>query len=60
LKDNHIIGALLIGEISNSGLYARLIREKADISKIKDDLLDRDLSYIKISEVIDKKEKIYI
>lgn len=61
LKDGRLIGALLVGDIRNSGLYLRLIKEKADISKIKDDLLDVNLSYAKIAELIKKEEeKIYL
>ncbi|MDP1852813.1 MAG: FAD-dependent oxidoreductase [Candidatus Omnitrophota bacterium] len=61
LKGSRLIGALLVGDIRNSGLYLRLIKEKADISKIKDDLLDANLSYAKIAELIKKKEeKIYL
>lgn len=60
-KDNRLIGALLTGDIRNSGLYLRLIKERSDISKIKDDLMDMDLSYAKIRDLIKREEeKIYI
>lgn len=59
-KDSRLIGALLTGDIRNSGLYLRLIREKADISKIKDDLLDAKLNYAKIADLVKEEEKIYL
>ena len=60
LRDNHIIGALLLGDISNSGLYLNMIKQKSGVSKIKDDLLDENLSYAGISDLIKSKEEIYI
>lgn len=60
LRNGRIIGALFTGSISNSGLYLRMIKEKTDISKIKDDLLDANLSYAKIADLVKDEEKIYI
>lgn len=59
-KDSRLVGAVLVGDIRNSGLYLRLIKEKADISKVKDDLLGRNLSYAQISDLVKDEEKIYI
>ena len=59
-KNSRLIGALLAGNIHNSGLYLRLIKERSDISKIKDDLLDVNLNYAKIAELVKEEEKIYI
>lgn len=59
-RDGRLIGAVCVGAIVNSGLYLRLIKEKADISKIKDALLDENLSYAKISDLVKEEEKIYI
>ena len=34
IKDSRLFGAVMIGDIKNSGLFLRLIREKIDISSI--------------------------
>lgn len=60
IDKGRIIGTLLLGDIANSGLYFHLIKEKADISKIQDDLLDTNLSYARISDFVRQDEKIYI
>lgn len=39
LKDNKINGFVLLGDISNAGLYFSLLRKREDISEYKDDLL---------------------
>ncbi|MFO7819981.1 MAG: FAD-dependent oxidoreductase [Halanaerobacter sp.] len=43
LKDNQLRGAIFIGEINNSGVYGRLIKEEIDLSDKKDRLFE--LSY---------------
>lgn len=43
LKDNQLRGAIFIGEINNSGVYGRLIKEGIDLSDKKDRLFE--LSY---------------
>ena len=60
IRQGRLIGAVFVGSIAKSGLYLRLIKEKADISKIKDDLLDENLNYAKIAELVKEEEKIYI
>ncbi len=59
IKDGIIFGAILLGRIENAGIYLKLIREKVDISKIKDSIL-YDVSYPKILNLIKKKEKVYV
>ena len=61
IDGDRLIGALFVGSIANSGLYTRLIKERINISGIKDDLLDENISYAKIKNLVkEEKEKIYI
>lgn len=41
VKDNKITGFVLLGDISNSGVYLSLLRKKVDISNFKDKLLSK-------------------
>lgn len=60
LRGNHLFGAVLVGDIRNSGIFLRLIREKIDISEIKDKLLQETFSYADIKDLVKEKEKIYV
>ena len=60
LKDNCIKGVILLGRIENSGLYLELIRKKADVSSLKEDLLNDSLNYAKIMDLLGTKERIYL
>lgn len=58
LRENRLVGAVLVGDIRSSGLYLRLIREKVDVSSIKDRLMEENLSYPDIMDYLkDKKDK---
>ena len=43
LKDNKLRGAIFVGDINESGVYGKLIKEKIDLSNYKDRLFE--LSY---------------
>ena len=45
LSGNVVVGAVLVGEIENAGVYAALMRKKVDISSVKDRLLDSDFGF---------------
>jgi len=45
LDGNRIRGMIFVGDISRSGIFASLIRNKIDISNVKDKLLEPDFSY---------------
>lgn len=60
LKNNILVGAVLVGDIRPSGVLLRLIREKIDVSSIKDKLLRRGFGYPDIIELVKEKEKIYV
>ena len=48
IKDNTIIGAILIGHIERAGIYHGLIKNKIDISSVKDMLLREDFGIIQL------------
>jgi len=56
LKDKKLVGAVLVGNIENAGVYLALIRRKVDISGIKDILLEDWFDYSKVSELLEQKE----
>ncbi|MBU1124399.1 MAG: FAD-dependent oxidoreductase [Candidatus Omnitrophica bacterium] len=60
LKDNHLVGAVLVGDIKSSGAYLRLIRERIDCSSIKDMLLQEDFGYPHIVDFVKEKENVYV
>ncbi len=60
LKNNCLIGAILVGDIKNSGILLRLIREKVNVVSIKDRLLSENFSFADIKDLVKEKEKIYI
>ncbi len=53
---NRLIGAVLIGNIDNAGVYLALIRRKADVSSVRNLLLEESFDYLKVSHLLEKKE----
>lgn len=60
IKNNILSGAILIGDIRNSGVFLRVIREKIDVRPFKDKLLSHNFGYPDIMEFVKDKEKIYV
>jgi NAD(P)H-nitrite reductase large subunit len=62
IRDNVLIGALLAGNIKNSGVFLKLIREKINVSAVKDKLLSDNFGYPNIMELISASEsdEVYI
>jgi len=60
LKDNLLLGAILVGDIKASGVFLRLIREKIDVSTIKDKLLGENFGFPDLLDLVKDKEKIYV
>jgi len=59
-KDNFIVGATLVGDIKNSGIFLRLIRERIDVSSFKDRLLQENFGYPDIMDLVKDKEQVYV
>jgi len=41
----HLVGAVLVGDITNAGIYRYLIREKKDVSAVKRQIIAHRLHY---------------
>ena len=54
LKDNFIVGAIFVGDIKNSGVFLRLIRERINVSTFKDRLLQESFGYPDIMDFVSK------
>jgi len=50
LRDDVIVGLILVGEISQTGVYAALMRKKANVKKYKDRLLRPDFGYALVGQ----------
>lgn len=60
LKNNFLVGAVLAGNINNSGLFLRLIKEKIEVSSFKDKLLQENFGYPDIMDLVKDKEQVYV
>ena len=60
LHNNILVGAVLVGDINNSGVYLRLIRERIDVTSFKERLLKESFGYPDIIDFIEEKEKLYV
>lgn len=54
LKENRIVGVVLVGDIQAAGIVGPLIRNKVDVSSIKHLLLEEDFNYAKIMPLVAK------
>jgi len=60
LKNNILVGAILVGDIKNSGVLLRLIRERINVSSLKDKLLQENFGYPQILDLVKEKEQVYV
>ncbi|HUV24220.1 MAG TPA: FAD-dependent oxidoreductase [Methanomassiliicoccales archaeon] len=51
IKNGRLVGAVCIGQVENAGIFAELIRQKIDVSEIKELLLDEDFDYAKLHDL---------
>lgn len=56
LKGNRLVGFTTINNIENAGVYTALIRKKADISSIKNILLEDYFDYPKVRDLLEGEE----
>ncbi len=60
IRDNLLVGAILLGRISNAGVFLNLIREKIDISKIKEKILHPGFAYPHTIELNRERDTTYV
>ncbi|MGA1790409.1 MAG: NAD(P)/FAD-dependent oxidoreductase [bacterium] len=54
IEGNRIIGVILIGKIDRAGIYTGLIKDKTDISSVKDHLLKEDFGLLSLPKAYRK------
>ena len=59
LRDNAVVGVVLVGEIENAGVYAALMRKKVDITSIKQRLLDRNFGFADVLPLVTQERAKY-
>ena len=59
LKENRIVGMVLVGDIKAAGIIGPLIRNRVDISSIKHLLLDDTFNYAKIMPLVAKYQECF-
>ncbi len=60
LNNKIIVGAVFAGDIKNSGVFLRLIKERIDVSSFEDRLLQENFGYPDIMDFVKDKETIYV
>ena len=60
LEDNRLVGGIFVGNINQSGVFLKLIREKINISSIKDRLLNDNFGYPDIMDLTRETDKVYV
>ncbi len=60
LKGEILVGMIFVGDIINSGFYAKLIRNQINIGKVKEKLLQPDFSYTYFKHMEFEEESPYI
>jgi len=55
LKDNKIVGFIFLGEIDKAGILFRLLKNRVDVSTIKDSLLDEEFGIVNLPEQLRKE-----
>ncbi len=56
IQNNRLVGAILVGDIANAGIYMALIRKKADISEVADILLEDYFDYSKVANLLESEK----
>ena len=60
LDKNHLVGMIAIGDISNCGVFLRLIKERTDITLIKNELVSQTFNYAKVLDLVKQKDEVFI
>lgn len=59
LRDNVVVGVVLVGEIENAGVYAALMRKKVDVTPIKQRLLDSNFGFADVLPLVTQERDKY-
>jgi NAD(P)H-nitrite reductase large subunit len=50
LKDDRLVGAILVGRISRAGIYTGLIRNKLDVSEYRKNLMSEQFGLLSLPD----------
>ncbi|MHB9036906.1 MAG: NAD(P)/FAD-dependent oxidoreductase [Armatimonadota bacterium] len=59
LKDNVVVGVVLVGDIKSAGVYAALMRKKVDVSSVKDQLLESGFGFGTVLHLVGEQKDKY-
>lgn len=54
LKDNHLVGAVLVGNVERAGIFSGLIRDGIDVTPFKELLMEKDFGFIHLPKELRK------
>jgi NAD(P)H-nitrite reductase large subunit len=57
LKDNKIVGFILVNAIQNAGLYLSMLRQQLDITPVKSQILEEKFNYARAIDLLDLKDE---
>jgi NAD(P)H-nitrite reductase large subunit len=60
LRGDHLVGAVLVGDIKSGGVMLRMIKEKIDISGLEERMLQEDFGYPDILNTVNDKGAMYV
>ncbi|MFC1709529.1 NAD(P)/FAD-dependent oxidoreductase [Candidatus Omnitrophota bacterium] len=60
LRDNLLVGGIFVGKLDCSGVYLELIKKKADVSGIIDELMKPNFSYANAFDLLGSQDSIYL
>lgn len=55
IRDNKLIGFIIIGDVRSAGIYTNLIRKQADLSAVDFDILAKDANLLPFGEIYRRK-----
>ena len=55
IKDNRLVGFIIIGDVKSAGIYTNLIRTKADLSAFDLDILTKKANLLPFGEIYRRK-----
>lgn len=59
-KDEFLVGAVLVGDIRESGVFSRIIRERLPCRVMEERMLEDNFGYPDIIEFVQEKERFYV
>lgn len=58
--ENRLVGAVLMGKIDNAGVLGNLMRKRADVSSIKEELIGGRYDYARVLPLVKNQKEVFI